>query len=170
MNTVLIGNIVSFVGCALMVCIGLIKEKKKILSAQCLQFVFLGAGNLILGAFTGFIANVVSLVRNLVFTRKESSVPLKMGFAALQLVLSAGGLSSNVITWLPVLSTVLFTWFIDLKSEIMLKTVILICQVMWLVYDFYYHNFVSMSFDILTMISTAIGIYLIVRDAKMKTK
>lgn len=170
MNTILIGNIVSLIGCTLMVCIGLIKEKRKILSAQCLQFVFLGTGNLILGGFTGFIANVISLSRNLVFTWKDSSVPLKMLFVALQLLLSAGGLTGNIITWLPVLSTVLFTWFIDLKSEILFKILILICQVMWLVYDFYYHNYVSVTFDIMTMISTTIGIFLILRDAKTKQK
>lgn len=170
MNTILIGNIISLLGCVLMVCIGLIKEKKKILSAQCLQFVFMGAGNLILGGFTGFIANLVSLVRNLVFTWKQSSVPLKMAFVALQLLLSARGLGGDVISWLPVLATVLFTWFIDLKSEVLLKIVILICQVMWLVYDFFHHNYVSMSFDVLTMISTTVGIYLIMRDAKTKAK
>lgn len=168
MNTILIGNIISFLGCILMVCIGLIKNKKKILSAQCLQFIFMGAGNLILGGFTGFIANLVSLVRNLVFTWKSSSVPLKIAFVALQLLLSAGGLSADVITWLPVLATVLFTWFIDLKSEVLLKIILLICQVMWLVYDFAHNNYVSMTFDVLTMISTTIGIYLIIRDAKKK--
>ena len=168
MNTILIGNIIAFAGCLLMVAVGFIREKKKILSTQCVQFALMGMSNLILGGTTGAIANLVSLLRNLVFFRKDSSTPLKLLFVAVQLLLSAGTLGGSIISWLPVLATVLFTWFIDLKSEVMLKIVILVCQVMWLVYDYFHINYVSMAFDLLTMVSTTIGIIMIVRGRKQK--
>ena len=65
MNLVIIGNIIAFLGCGLMVLVGFIKEKRRILSVQCIQFTLQGASNLILGGYSGFIANVVSILRNL---------------------------------------------------------------------------------------------------------
>lgn len=164
MNTILIGNIIAFVGCSLMVFVGLIKEKKRILSVQCLQFAIQGASNLILGGFTGFIANVVSIIRNVVFSKVRSTVALKMLFVAVQLLLSAGSLGDGVISWLPVLAAALFTWFIDVESEVILKIVIIVTQILWLVYDLCHTNYVSAAFDVFTMISTVVGIYLILRD------
>ncbi len=52
MNPILIGNIISFAGAIIMVLIGLIKERKKILSAQIAQFALMGLGNLVLGGVT----------------------------------------------------------------------------------------------------------------------
>jgi len=166
--TLLIGNIIAFVGCSLMVLIGFIKEKKKILYAQCVQFSLQGAANLILGGTSGFIANVISLLRNLVFSRFKSSVPLKMAFIAVQLLLSVSSLGDGFYSWLPIIATVAFTWYIDTPSEVILKAVIIFTQLLWLVYDFHISNYVSMAFDVFTMISTSVGIYLIIRDAKKK--
>ena len=61
MNILLIGNAVSMVGCFIMVAIGFLKKKSHILIAQSVQCAFMGAGNLILGGVSGFIANVVSM-------------------------------------------------------------------------------------------------------------
>ena len=46
---ILLGNIVAFSGCIIMVLIGFVKEKKKILLLQCVQSAFMGTGNLLLG-------------------------------------------------------------------------------------------------------------------------
>jgi len=164
--TVLIGNIIALAGCTLMVLVGLIKEKRKILSVQCIQFLLQGASNLILGGYSGFIANIVSILRNLAFNKFKVSLWLKIFFVALQLVLSLGTLSANIVSWLPLIAAVLFTWFLDLKNEVHLKIVIIISQVMWLIYDYVHLNFVSVAFDCFTMVSTVVGIFLILRDRR----
>lgn len=167
MNTLLIGNIISFVGCSLMVMIGLIKEKKKILATQCVQFSIQGIANFVLGGYTGFIANIVSIIRNLIFSRFKISVPLKMAFVALQLLLSASSLvGGGFIPWLPIIAVVLYTWYLDLENEVLLKLVMIVCQICWLIYDICIRNYVSTAFDIFTMISTTVGIWLILRDRK----
>lgn len=163
---VLIGNIIALLGCTLMVLVGLIKEKRRILSVQCVQFALQGVANLILGGYGGFIANIVSILRNLAFNKFRVTVWLKLFFIVLQLCLSVSTLSASLVSWLPLLASVLFTWFLDLKSEVQLKTVIIISQVMWLIYDFVHLNFVSVTFDFFTMISTTVGIFLILRDRK----
>lgn len=166
MNLLLIGNIISFIGCALMVYVGLIKEKRRILAVQCVQFAIQGVANFILGGMNGVVANVVSILRNLAFSRFRNTVWLKLLFIALQLLLSWGRLGGGFIEWLPLLASVLFTWFLDLKNEVHLKIVIIISQIMWLIYDFFYMNYVSVAFDCFTMVSTVTGIFMILSDRK----
>lgn len=166
MSIVIIANIVSFLGCGLMVLVGFIKEKRRILSVQCIQFTLQGAANLMLGGVSGFIANVVSILRNLAFTRFKNTVWLKLFFIALQLVLSFKSLSSGFVSYLPLFAAVLFTWFLDLRSEVQLKIVIISTQVLWIIYDFIHLNYVAVAFDAFTMVSNAIGIYMLLSDRK----
>ena len=163
MNVLLIGNAVSMVGCLIMVGIGFLKRKQHILLAQSVQCLFMGAGNLILGGVSGFICNVVTIARNLVFAKWDVTLPLKLFFIALQVVLSLGSLGDGLICWLPILAAAVFTWFLDTKSEARLKVVILFTQVMWLIYDIHYRNYVATTFDVLTMCSNLIGFFMVRR-------
>lgn len=168
MNTVFIGNIIAFVGCMLMVGVGLIKKKDHIIRVQCVQFVIQGTANLILGGVTGFIANLISIARNLWFARREGTVKVKLFFIGLQAVLSLIFLDmeTGIIGLFPLFSAAVFTWFLDIKSDAAFKVVILVAQVFWVVYDFYYSNYVSCAFDIFTMISTCVGLWWIIRDTR----
>ena len=161
MNLLLIGNAVSMVGCLIMVGIGLLKKNSHILIAQSVQCLFMGAGNLILGGISGFICNIVTIIRNLVFIRFRNTTAMKLFFIALQFVLSIGTLSAGWISWLPILAAALFTWFMDTKSAAKLKIIILCTQVMWLIYDLYYRNYVASAFDVMTMCSNIIGFFMV---------
>lgn len=164
MNPLLIGNAISMIGCLIMVAIGFLKKKSHILIAQSVQCCFMGFGNLILGGVSGFICNIVTILRNLVFVKYPVTTKLKISFIGLQLLLSLGSMSLNVITWLPLLSASLFTWFLDTASAAKLKIVILCTQVMWLIYDLYYRNYVAAAFDIMTMCSNLIGLFMVIKS------
>ena len=164
MNPLLIGNAISMIGCLIMVAIGFLKKKSHILIAQSVQCCFMGFGNLILGGVSGFICNIVTILRNLVFVKYPVTTKLKITFIGLQLLLSLGSMSLNVITWLPLLSASLFTWFLDTASAAKLKIVILCTQVMWLIYDLYYRNYVAAAFDIMTMCSNLIGLFMVIKS------
>lgn len=166
MNFVLIGNIVSLFGCAVMVSIGFIKKRSHILAAQCLQFIIQGAAHLILGATSGVVACVTGIIRNLVFAKWKCTPALKIFFIALQAVLSLPGMTLNPVTWLPLLSCSMFTWFLDLKNEVHLKIMMIAAQAMWVVYDFTYMNYVALAFDLFTILSTVIGIAMILRSRR----
>ena len=125
----------------------------------------MGVGNLILGGVSGFIANIVSIARNLVFVKCQSTTVLKLAFIAVQLVLSLGSMGDGWVAWLPILATALFTWFLDTKHTSTLKLVIITTQVMWLIYDIYYRNYVATTFDVLTMASNLIGFFLVKKEA-----
>ncbi len=147
-----------------MVLVGLIKDKRRILSVQCIQFTLQGAANLILGGVSGFIANIVSIARNLVFSRCKSTLWLKIGFIVLQLFLALSSLGEGAIALLPIISTILFTWFIDTESGVTLKIVIISTQILWLIYDAVHLNYVAVAFDSFTMVSNTVGIFLILKS------
>jgi len=163
MNLLLIGNAISMIGCLIMVAIGLLKKKSHILIAQCVQCLFMGVGNLTLGGVSGFICNIVTIIRNLVFIRFKNTAFLKLFFILLQLLLSLGSLDAGIISWLPLIAAGLFTWCMDTRSEARLKICILCTQVMWLIYDLHYLNYVASAFDVMTMVSNCIGLYLVCR-------
>ncbi len=166
MTNIVIGNIISFVACSIMVLIGLIKSKQKIMLAQCLQFTLQGISHYILGGVSGAIGCAVSIVRNIVFSKVKTSVSLKIGFILLQIVLSVGAVSLNPITWIPIIAVAVFTWFIDTEDVILFKWIMIITLVMWLIYDAYHLNIISSAFDIFTMVSTGYSIYQIKNGKK----
>ena len=166
MNLILMGNAISMVGCLIMVGIGFLKKKNQILIAQSVQCVFLGTSNLVLGGISGFICNMVTILRNLVFLKFRNTTLLKVFFILLQFVLSISSLSLGWISWLPILAAALFTWCMDTKSEAKLKIVILCTQIMWLTYDLYFRNYVASAFDVMTMISNTICLFAILKSSK----
>ena len=166
MNILLLGNAISMIGCLIMVGIGFLKKKNHILIAQSVQCLFMGAGNLILGGISGFICNIVTIIRNLAFMKFRNTAVLKIFFILLQFVLSISSLSAGWISWLPILAAALFTWYMDTQSEAKLKIVILCTQVMWLTYDLYFCNYVASAFDVMTMISNSYCLYTILKSSK----
>ena len=159
----LIGNLLSLLGCLLMVAVGLVKKKERVLYIQCIQFTLMGAGNLVLGAVSGLVANGVSILRNLVFAKTEGTLTLKLVFIAIQVVMTLWTGAAAPIEWLPVLAAVIFTWCLDLKSAVKFKLCIIACQILWTVYDWYYHNYVAFTFDLLTIASNLAGIWLLLK-------
>lgn len=162
----LLGNAISLAGCVLMVAIGFLKKKEQILGAQCVQFALMGAGNLALGAMAGVISNGVSILRNLVLTKTENKTWIKVTFILVQTVLTLFFSSRELIEWLPVIAVVIYTWFLDMKNPVAFKLMIIGLQVLWTVYDFYHQNYVAFTFDLFTITSTTIGIFMIRKDAK----
>lgn len=165
----LLGNALSFVGCFLMIAIGFIKNKDRILTAQCIQFGFQGAGHLALGAVTGFVSCIFCIVRILVFQRVRATAWLKIGFIAAQAVMTGLTGAQTLIDWLPVLSVVAYTWFLDTDDAVVFKLANMTGTCMWVAYDLHYRNYAAFGFDILTLVSTAIGIVLVLRERKKES-
>ena len=166
MRLLLIGNAFSMIGCLIMVFIGFLKRKNHILIAQSVQCVFMGVGNLVLGGISGFICNMVTILRNFAFLKFQNTTLLKIFFILLQFVLSISTLRIGWISWLPILAAALFTWYMDTKSEAKLKIIILCTQVMWLTYDLYFRNYVASAFDVMTMISNSYCLFTILKSRK----
>ena len=166
---VLAANIISFIGSLIMVSIGFIKERKHILTAQCVQWVIMGISNLMLGGVTGLIANLVSIFRNLYSLRRDLTRPVKYAFIALQIAASAPFNKLGLLGWLPVFAAISFTLFLDVKDERILKCAIIFGQILWAIFDFSLKNYAAFAFDLFTCVSTLIGIWRIMRARKQET-
>ena len=163
---ILLGNIVSLVGCSVMVLIGFIKNKERYLVVQNLQFGLNALSNFLLGGYGGTVSSFVSIVRNLIISKWKCTTGIKLAIIALQVILSVSTITANPITWLPTISTVMFTWYIDTKDVIWFKWVIIITLVMWMVYDLYHHNYVSIWFSIFTIVTNGISMVKIHKERK----
>ncbi len=164
MSYLIIGNAFAFFGSIVMIGIGFIKNKNKILLAQCLQCALLGVGNLILGGITGFITNVITVIRNLVSCKVEFNTAWKLFFIVIQIIPALAINKMGTIGMLPIVSACIFTWFMDTKNEIFFKVIIIITMVMWIVYDFSLKNYVAFSFDLLTTFSNSITLYKMTKE------
>ena len=95
---------------------------------------------------------------------------LKLIFMNAQLVLTVLAGMDGPLSLLPLFAGVLFTWFIDVRSDVQLKAVIIGAQLLWAVYDLCYRNYVAFGFDILTIGANAMGIWLLLRQEAFRKK
>lgn len=165
MNWILLGNILSLIGCSMMVAVGFVQQKRKVLLYQCAQLGVMFCSNFVLGAASGAISNALGIVRNLVFAKTEGSVWLKLAFVGIQIVMTLFGWKGP-IEILPILATVVFIWLLDTKNDVVFKLANVCAMVMWCIYDFYYHNYVASALDILTIISNCVAIVAIHKKEK----
>ncbi len=164
--SVLWGNIVSLMGCTVMVLIGFIKDKNKYIVMQTLQFALNALSHLLLGGIGGAIASLVSVARNIIISRWKCTTAIKIVLIAVQAALTVSTITLNPITWIPIIAAGMFTWYIDTKDVMWFKWVIIITLVMWAVYDIYHHNFVSVWFSAFTVISNGISMVKIHKERK----
>ena len=158
----IIGNVLGLIGSLLMVGIGFVHEKKYILVGQNVQFLVMGVGNLVLGGVSGFIANVISVIRNIFILKRELTRGWKLFFVCIQVLVSFVFLYLGGFRWielLPVLSAVLYTALIDTKKTSTLKIVLSTCQMMWLVYDIALMHYTAAVFDVLTICANVVGMH-----------
>jgi len=170
MNTVLLGNIIATIGAIIMVCIGLIRSKRNILLAQSLQFLIMGIGNLVLGGFSGFLSNMLGITRNLVCLRWNLNTPLKVLFIALQTALTLLINHEGWTAFLPVIAATAFTLVLDTENVLLVKSVIIVGQICWTIYDLSIRNYASAAFDIFTIVSNLAGIIMICRKKNSQTQ
>jgi len=158
---IVLGNGIFFLGAVILMLLGLVKTKRNILIAQILQEGFMGAGMLILGGISGFIADTIAIIRNLVCIRWKFTLLCKLIFIAAQVGLYAAVGSEGIYGWMPVMAMALFTWFLDSENVILLKVLIVVMQLMWLIYDISIQNYVGMVVDLVSAFTNLVGIFIV---------
>lgn len=168
MDRILWGNAISLLGAVFMVASGLAAEQESVLRLQCVQFTAMAAGNLLLGGITGCISGVVSIARDLACFYIPYIWPCKLAFCAVQTLLAAAVSGTDWISWLPILAAVLFTCLLDTRSPLRFKAVVIVCQLLWSVYDLSLQNYVAAAFDGFTILSNLCGGAGILLDRRRK--
>ena len=166
MNTIVLGNAICFAGSIIMMLMGLIKNKKRFLTVQCFFNAIFALGNYILGGFSGFIANIVTMMRNIFCLKFKMTVWSKLVFIALQIGLTLASGSTGIIMWLPIIAACIFTWFMDSDNMVLLKIIIIASQLMWAVFDFSISNFATLPFDIAAAVTNSISLVSILKTGR----
>ena len=167
MNRIVIGNIVSLIASVMMVLIGFIKDKKITLLYQTVDFGFMSLANIILGGISGFITNLISIVRNIVCLKYKFTFPFKVFFIVLQVVLIFIFSNEGLRAIFPILAVLIYTFVLDTKDIKLFKKIVIVCQLFWVAYDLSTLNISSFVFDVLTIGSNAVSLYRIYNDEKI---
>ena len=163
---IILGNIVSLLGCTVMVLIGFIKNKDRYIIMQTLQFGLNALSHFLLGGFGGSVAALVSVVRNIIIAKWKCTTGIKIALIVVQAALTVSTITANPITWIPIIAAGMFTWYIDTEDVMWFNWVIIITLVMWAVYDLYHHNYVSIWFSTFTVITNGISMVKIHKERK----
>ena len=165
---VLLGNIIAFAGCVMMILGGFIRNKNRILLAQGVQFCLQAVSNLLLGSVPGTISCVLGAARIVVFRCVRVTAALKIGFLALQAGLTIAFGATTFVQWIPFLAMVLYTWYLDTENAVLFKAVNIFGVALFAIHDLHYLNYVAFTFDLITVGSTLVGIFLILRGRKQE--
>lgn len=157
MNTLIIGNIIALLASIVMVVVGYLKDKKKILITQTIQIGLFVISNLVLGGITGAIINVISGVRNILCYKEKLNKIAIIILIVISITFSFAFNNLGLIGLLPLASTVLYTLFMNTKDVIKFKVLILSTCVLWAIYDIFIKSYTSACFDIMTILTSIIS-------------
>ena len=158
MERLLIGNIIALTASLIMVYSGIIKNKKKIVYVQGVQIGLSVVSNAILGGITGAIINALSFVRNILCYKDKLGLKEKIILTILSAFLSLKFNNLGLIGILPLLSTVVYLWLMNIKDVVKFKYLICYTMILWGIYDITIKSYTSAIFDFLTLFSNIISI------------
>ena len=155
----IVGNIIALVASVIMVLSGYIKNKDKIIFVQAVQIGLSVISNAVLGGITGAIINFISFIRNVLCYKNRFGIKEKLAIILVSTALSLIFNNIGFIGVLPLVSTIVYTLFMDTKDVIKLKVLIIFTMVLWLIYDLYIKSYTSAIFDFANIIANIISIF-----------
>ena len=167
MINIIIGNIIALIASILMVFSGIVKQKKKILFIQTIQIALSILSNIILGGIVGAIINFLSCVRNILCYKNKLNLNYKIIISILAIFLSVKYNNLGLIGILPLISTIIYLWLMNIESVIQFKILIIITMLLWGIYDLYIKSYSSAIFDFGNIIANYISI---LQLGKLKNK
>ena len=167
-NRIILGNVISLVGAAIAVIIGLTKDRKKMVLFQSFQAGVMAVSNFVLGGISGVIINITTFVRNIICYNSKFTKPLKILFIAAQIVLTYCFGVKGILMWLPVIAGCSLTWVLDTENALLLKIVMTVGQVLWGIFDISIKNYSMAVFDTLAVITSIIAMKTLISEKRNK--
>ena len=168
MSNLIIGNIIALIGSILMVCTGLIKKKDKIIFVQTIQIGLMIISNFVLGVITGAITNIISCIRNILCYKNKLNKIAKTLIIIASAICAILFSNTGLVSLLPLLCTIIYTLFMDIKDVIKFKWLIIFTMIIWLIYDIYIKSYTSSIFDFMSVITNIFSIYKIKKETPTK--
>lgn len=158
MFNIILGNFVALIASILMIYVGTIKEKSRIIFVQTIQIMITIVGNVILGGITGAIINVICCIRNILCYKEKLSKTVQIILIVLSVIFSLIFNDLGLIGLLPLISTVIYTIFMNIQDVVKFKILIMVTTFMWFIYDFTILAYSAAIFDLLCVFTNFITI------------
>lgn len=155
---IIIGNIIALIASLIMVYTGILKNKKKIIYFQTVQIGLFVVSNLVLGGISGAIINAISIVRNILCYKEKLDLKGKIIITILSAVLTLAFNNLGFIGLLPLISTVSYIWFMDIKDIKIFKLLFSFTNLLWFIYDIIIKSYTSAVFDFATIVANIVSI------------
>ena len=161
------GNTIALIASILMLVSGIVKDRKKIIYIQTIQILGFALSDLILGGYTGTIVNLISLIRNYWCYNDMLTNTKKVILILLSITCSLLFNNLGFLGLLPLISTVVYTCFMDVKNTIKLKLLIMFTMILWLIYDSFIKSYTSAIFDFFSILANVVTIYQLSRKSNV---
>lgn len=158
MIQLIIGNLVAFIASLILVYVGYIKDKKKILYMQTIQIGLFVVSNLILGGIAGAIINAISCIRNILCYKDKLGIKEKVIITILSAIFTVQFNNIGLFGYLPLVSTILYLWTMNTKDIIKFKKILIITLVLWFIYDATIKSYTSVIFDLASIVANYVSI------------
>ena len=155
---ILIGNFIALISSIIMICAGFVKNKKTILYVQNIQMLLAALCDMILGSAAGLISNLIGCVRNTLCYKDKFGLKEKTIIALLVTGFTIYFNNLGVIGLLPLISTLMYIVFMNTKSVIKFKILIMASLLLWSIHDFYIKSYIYAIFDLGAIITNLISI------------
>ena len=146
------------------------KKKTSYLYAQFSVNALYSVQYFMLGSIAGGISNIVSLSKYVYFAynakrEKENPKASIFIFCALSVILGIPAID-GWHTFIPIITSVLFTFAIWQDSAVLLRIIVMLCNVLWIIFNFKVQAYVSMVYSIVELVVALVTTILIIRKGK----
>lgn len=159
MVSIIIGNTIALIASILMVYSGILKQKKKILYFQTVQIGMSVISNIILGGITGAIINALSMIRNILCYKNKLGLKEKIVITILAVILTFKFNNLGYIGLLPLISTIIYIWLMNIKNVKKFKLLIAFTMLMWFIYDIVIKSYASAIFDFMNIVANIVTVF-----------
>ena len=163
---IIIANIFGLISALILIYMGSIKEKNKVLKFQIAQTTFGSLCDLILGGIPSVITNILTIIRNALVTKNKFNKIYMWIFIITASALIIYFNKLGFIGYIPLANFIFYTLYIDTDSNIVFKYVFIISMITWLIYDFLIMAYSSAIFDLFTVLVAVITLFKMKKEAK----
>ena len=165
---VIIANVIDFVAASIQVASGSIKGKARILMVQIVQLLLQGVSMLLLGGITGAISNVLSCFRNYLCYKEKLNGFWKGMLIAASIVMTILFNDQGLLGVLPAAVCTVFILFMDVKDPVKFKWLVTLSFVPLMFYHFILRSYVGAIFDVATILTNGITLYVMIKQRAKK--
>ena len=133
------------------------KTTKQILLLQTISFFFKSVHYYLLGGISGFLTSIISMLRNLIFTKIKSNKTWTIVFILIYLII--GFMTYTTLgSILPIIATIFYTIIVNKNNPSYLRWGMLITSIIWLLYNIYIISYSGIITQVIILFSNVLAI------------